>query len=73
MDNLQTIIVIAAVLVIVISLWAIFYFGSRIITRARIRRDLGDMPSAEELSEWYRQNNDIIRYREHSPTREEKV
>ena len=61
MNNLQTIIVIAAVLAVVVSIWAVYYFLARIITFYRIRRDLGDMPSAEELHAWYEQNNSIIR------------
>ena len=70
MDNLQSIIVIGAVLSVPVSIWAIVYFSARIITQNKIRRDLGDMPSAEELSRWYEENNSIIQYREHSPTRE---
>ena len=68
MNNLQTIIVIAAVLAVVVSSWAIIYFLGRIITQHRINRDLGNMPSQEELRAWYEENNSIIQYREHSPT-----
>lgn len=64
MNNLQTIIVIAAALAIPVSIWVIVYFSAHIITHNKIRRDLGDMPSAEELHAWYEQNNSIIR-REH--------
>ena len=69
MNDLQTIIVIAAVLSVPVSIWAIVYFSARIITKNKIRRDLGDMPSAEELTTWYEQNNMIITYGKHSPTR----
>ena len=67
MNNLQSIIVIAAVLVVVVSIWAIVYFLGRIITAKQIRRDLGDMPSGEELRTWYEKNNAIITYGDHSP------
>ena len=69
MNNLQSIIVIAAVLSLPVSVWAIVYFSARIITKNRIRRDLGDMPSEEELHAWYEQNNLIITYGQPSPTR----
>jgi len=52
MDNLQSIIVIGAVLSVPVSIWAIVYFSARIITQKRITRDLGSMPSAEELTKW---------------------
>ena len=71
MNNLQTIIVIAAVLSLPVSIWAIVYFSARIITQNRIRRDLGDMPSPDQLTEWYEQNNFIITGK-HSPTRKHK-
>ena len=61
MDNLQTIIVIGAALSIPVSIWAVIYFGSKIILQHRIKRDLGNMPSQEELRAWYAQNNSIIR------------
>jgi len=70
MNNLQIIITIAATLSIPVSIWVVIYFGSKIILQHRIKRDLGNMPSQEELSQWYAQNNSIIQYREHSPTRE---
>ena len=72
MNNLQTIIVIAAVLSVPLSIWAIVYFSARIITQKRITRDLGNMPSHEELTAWYEQNNFIITYGQHSPTRKHK-
>ena len=68
MNNLQSIITIAAALSIPVSIWAVIYFGSKIILQKRIRRDLGDMPSAEQLHAWYEQNNSIITYGQHSPT-----
>ena len=72
MNDLQTIIVIGAVLSVPVSIWAIVYFSARIITKNKIRRDLGDMPSAEELSQWYAENNSIIRYDDRSPTRKQQ-
>ena len=72
MNDLQTIIVIGAVLSVPVSIWAIVYFSARIITKNKIRRDLGDMPSAEELTKWYEQNNQIITYGKHSPTRKQQ-
>lgn len=69
MNNLQTIIVIGAALSVPVSIWAIVYFSARIITKNKIRHDIGDMPSAEELTKWYEQNNLIITYGQHSPTR----
>ena len=70
MDNLKIIIIIAAWLSVPLSIWGIFYFLARIITQNKIRRDLGDMPTREELSDWYAQNNSIIQY---SPTREKST
>ena len=67
MNNLQIIITIAATLSIPVSIWAVIYFGSKIILQYRIKRDLGNMPSQEELRAWYEQNNSIIQYREYSP------
>jgi hypothetical protein len=73
MNNLQTIIVIAAVLAVPVSIWAIIYFSARIITQHRITRDLGNMPSQEELRAWYEQNNSVLpAYLNHLPTREHK-
>jgi hypothetical protein len=69
----MNIFIIAAWLAIPLSIWLIVYFGSRIITRYNIRKHLGDMPSAEEIQKHYQQNNDIIQYKQHSPTLEEKM
>jgi len=63
----MNIFIIAAWLAIPLSIWLIVYFSARIITHYKIRRDLGDMPSAEEIQKLYQQNNDIIRYRGHLP------
>ena len=60
-------IIIAAWLSVPLSIWLIVYFGSRIIMHYNIRKHLGDMPSAEEISKHYQQNNDIIAYGQHSP------
>jgi hypothetical protein len=49
--------VILSVFAIPVSIWVIVYFGSKIIMHLNIRRHLGDMPSAEEISELYKQNN----------------
>ena len=62
MNNLQSIIVIAAWLSVPVSIWAVLYFLARIITQYKIRRDLGDMPTREELRDWYAKNNSIIQY-----------
>ena len=70
MINLTQIIVIAAVLSVPVSIWAIVYFSARIITDQRIKRDLGNMPSQEELRAWYEENNSVLpAYINHLPTR----
>jgi hypothetical protein len=66
MNNLQTIIAIAAGLSLPVSAWAILYFLGRIISHYRIRSQLGDMPSAEEIRQLYDRNNAIIQYK-HTP------
>jgi hypothetical protein len=68
MNNLAEIIVIAAWLIVPVSIWAIVFFFARIVTWWRIRRDLGDMPSLEEIQKLYEQNNSIISYQVRSPT-----
>ena len=74
MNNLQSIIVIAAWLSVPVSIWAVLYFLGRIITQYKIRRDLGDMPTREELRDWYAQNNSIIQYSpiDKQPSQEKK-
>lgn len=67
MNNLQLIIVIGAVLSLPVSIWAIIYFLARIIIHRRIRSDLGDMPSADEISAHYERNNAIVQYRDTPP------
>ena len=62
MSNLQNIIVIAAWLLVPVSIWGVIYFLGRIIMQYKIRRDLGDMPSGEQLRDWYAKNNSIIQY-----------
>ncbi len=54
--------VILSVLAIPVSIWMIVYFGSKIILDAKIKRDLGNMPTREELHTWYEQNNSIVTY-----------
>lgn len=70
MNNLQSIIVIGAVLSLPVSIWAIVYFLGRIIVHHRIRSSLGDMPSQEEITAHYQANNAIIQY---SPTEQHKA
>lgn len=67
MNNLQQIIVIAAWLVVPLSIWGIVFFLVRIIVQCQIRRVLGDMPDADEIRELYEKNNAIIEYRDYSP------
>jgi hypothetical protein len=68
MNNLVQIIVIAAWLVVPVSIWAIVYFVACIIVQGQIRRNLGDMPSAEEIEKLYQRNNVIITREMGSPT-----
>lgn len=57
MNNLEQIIVIAAWISIPVSIWVIVYFAIRIYIHKRIRDELGDMPSADEISELYARIN----------------
>ena len=68
MNNLQQIIVIAAWLSVPLSIWGIIYFVGRMVTHFHINKNLGDMPSAEEIHQLYEKNNAIIQYKQHSPT-----
>ena len=68
MNNLSQIIVIAAWLAVPLSIWGIIYFVGRIFVHFHIRKNLGDMPSAEEIHALYEKNNAIIQYKQHSPT-----
>ena len=61
--NVIEIINIVGALVIVVALWGIAYFLTRIFTHYYIRKHLGDMPTREEIQELYEQNNAIIEYR----------
>ena len=70
MNNLQIIIVIAASLSIPVSIWAIVYYVGRMVMHYKITRDLGDMPTREEVSAMYDQNNAVIMY---SPTARNKT
>jgi len=65
--NSILIINIVGVLVIVVMLWGIAYFLTRIFTHYYIRSQLGDMPTPDEIAELYKQNNDIIEYRTTPP------
>lgn len=64
MTDLNLIIVVVAWLAVVVSIWFIVYFVGRLILHYWVRRELGDMPSSEEISELYKINNAMI---EHSP------
>jgi len=68
MNELSRIIVIAAGLSVPVSIWAIVYFLGRIVIHWRITRELGNMPSQDEIRELYERNNAIITYGQHSPT-----
>jgi hypothetical protein len=68
MFNLASILVVVSVIVIGISTWGIMYLAGKFITHYYIKKHLGDMPSAEEISKLYEENNAIIEYRRHSPT-----
>lgn len=57
MFSLESILVLLSVVVIGISTWGFIYFAGRIYTAWKIRRDLGDMPSADEIAEHYKQIN----------------
>lgn len=61
MNNLEQIIVIAAWMAVPVSIWVIVFFLARIFVQWQIRRNLGDMPSADEIHKMYEQNNKIIR------------
>jgi hypothetical protein len=67
MNNLQVIIATAAWLAIPVSIWAIVYFVGRMVTHLHIKRNLGDMPSIEEIHQHYERNNAIIEYRATPP------
>ena len=67
MNNLSIIIVICAGLSIPASIWAIVYFLARIIIHRRIRSELGDMPTREEIAKLYEQNNVTIIWRDTPP------
>lgn len=67
MNNLHLIIAIAAGLSIPVSIWGIVYFLGRIIVHHRIRSQLGDMPSADEIHQHYERNNAIIQYKRTPP------
>lgn len=56
MNNLVDIVIVVAVVTIVISIWGIYYFIGRIVYT--LHRWDGDMPSPEELSEYYAKLNE---------------
>lgn len=57
----ELVIMLCAFPLLVICIWAIMYFGLMIYLRLRIRHELGDMPSREEVSKLYEQINEQIR------------
>lgn len=63
MNNLETILTIAACLAGMISMGMIIYFGGRIWLHFYIRSKLGDMPSAEEIAELYESINSTYKER----------
>lgn len=67
MDKLLAIINFAGWLIAPLALWGLIYIWGRIAVHFYIRSKLGDMPSAEEISKLYEENNAIIEYRKHSP------
>lgn len=67
MFNLESILVLVSVFVSIASIWGIIYLAGRFYVRWLIKRDCGDMPSAEEIREMYEKNNAIIRYEKHPP------
>lgn len=62
MNNLETIVTIVFMLGSVVLIFVGIYAAIRIALHYYIRSQLGDMPSAEEIAELYRQNNMQIRY-----------
>ncbi len=69
----ELVVSILSVIVIAVSLWGLVYFSIKIAVSFWIRRELGDMPSVEEISALYESNNRIIEYLDwdglnHSPT-----
>jgi hypothetical protein len=57
----ELIITIYAFPLLVVCIWALLYFSFMIYLRLRIRRELGDMPSHDEVSELYERINEQIR------------
>ena len=57
----ELVITLCAFPLLVICIWAILYFSFMIYLRLRIRRDLGDMPSGQEVHELYEEINEKIR------------
>lgn len=67
MFNLEDILVLVSVIVIVISIWGGIYLAGRFYVHYKIKKHCGDMPSAEEISAMYAENNAIIRYEKTTP------
>jgi len=57
MFNLVDILVAVSVLTIIISIWGIYYFVGKFIIWLFVRKNLGDMPSVEEIHELYERLN----------------
>lgn len=68
----ELVVTILAVAIIAISGWAVIYFAAKIARHFYIKRNLGDMPSLDEIRELYRRNNEQIEHPNLSPTREKQ-
>ena len=58
--NTELLFIILAGFAIVISLWMIAYFGSKIALDIYNKSQIGDMPSAEEITAHYKELNDRL-------------
>jgi hypothetical protein len=59
--NAELVVMVCGFPFLVIFIWAGLYFSFMIYLRLRIRRELGDMPSREEVHELYERINEQIR------------
>ena len=57
----ELVITLCAFPLLVICIWAILYFSFMIYLRLRIRRELGDMPSGDEVHKLYEPINQQMR------------
>jgi len=58
--DLELIFTILSIATIAISSWTIIYFTAKIVLNIYIHHNLGDAPSAEEISEHYKQINNSV-------------